>query len=66
MTQYVACVDGLIVDNGYLDTFVGGRDVTGYFGGLVEEETGRVFWGREEVGVLNRVKEEVCWVGLEG
>lgn len=30
VTQYVACLDGKIVDNGILDTFVAGKNITMY------------------------------------
>ena len=65
MTQYVACIDGKILDNGILNTFVAGKDVTMHLKSLMLKDFNMDFTSSAEIEILKSLKEKACYVSLE-
>ncbi len=64
VTQYIACLDGKIIDNGILDTYVAGKNVTMHLKETLSKEMKLDFSSSAEIEIVKNIKEKLCYASL--
>ena len=64
LTQYIACLDGKIIDNGILDTYMAGKNVTMHLKESLSNEMKVDLSSSAEIEIVKKLKEKVCYVSL--